>query len=81
MATSNSSQLDSKTIPYQSDSDTMAYNNLRKRNTYEEKSYAHHLDLNERDESQLNTEMSRTVVKLIGYKGYWKKSYFQNLLC
>ena len=72
--TNDGSQLDSKIIPYQSHSYVMTYNKLRKRITHKKESYAHHLDVNE-------TEMSRNVLRPIGYKGYWKKGYFQNLLC
>ena len=82
ITTSNDgSQLDINAISYQSDSHMTTYNKLRKSNTHKEESYIHHLDLNETDESQLDIEMSRTVVRPIGYKGYWKKAYFQNLLC
>ena len=45
------------------------------------KSFVQHLNLKETDESQLDTEMSRTVIMPIGYKGHWKRGCFQNLLC
>ena len=34
----------------------------RNRTTRKEKAYAHHLDLSEREKSQLDIEMNRTVV-------------------
>ena len=45
------------------------------------KSFVQHLNLKETYESQLDTEMSRTVIMPIGYKGHWKRGCFQNLLC
>ena len=81
-------QSDSKTIPdqldsdmkrYQSDKDTMPCNKQGE----EENPQREELQVSsqQKDKSWLNTEMSKTVVMPIGYKGHWKKGYFQNLLC
>ena len=81
-------QSDSKTIPdqldsdmktYQSDKDTIPYNKLGEGENPQTEELR--VSPRQKGKSWLSTEMSKAVVMPMGYKGHWKKGYFQNLLC